>query len=105
AEAAGGADVVYGQRVERKGETLFKRLSAKMFYRLLAGLTEVRIPIDTGDFRLLNRKVADVLVAMPEQQRFIRGMVSWIGGRQVPLPYVRDARFAGTTKYPLRKMM
>jgi glycosyltransferase involved in cell wall biosynthesis len=101
----GGADVVYGQRVERDGETWFKRVSARAFYRLLLRMTDVGIPPDTGDFRLMRRPVLDALLAMPEQQRFIRGMVAWIGFRQVPLEYRRDRRFAGETKYPLRKML
>jgi polyisoprenyl-phosphate glycosyltransferase len=101
----GGADVVYGQRVERDGETWFKRVSARVFYRLLLRMTDVGIPPDTGDFRLMRRPVLEALLAMPEQQRFIRGMVAWIGFRQVPLEYRRDRRFAGETKYPLRKML
>jgi dolichol-phosphate mannosyltransferase len=100
-----GADVVYGQREERVGETAFKRHSARLFYRLLQRLTDVAIPVDTGDFRLISRRVADLLVAMPEQHRFIRGMVSWVGFRQVAVRYVRDARFAGETKYPLKRML
>ncbi|WFR98595.1 glycosyltransferase family 2 protein [Rhizobium tumorigenes] len=100
-----GADVVYGQRCHRQGETWFKRASASLFYRLLSRLASVTIPRDTGDFRLMRRRVVDILLAMPERDRFIRGMVSWIGGRQVALPYERDARFAGETKYPLRKMI
>ena len=100
-----GADVVYGQRVERDGETWFKRVTASAFYRLLLRMTDVEIPPDTGDFRLISRRVLDALLAMPEQQRFIRGMVAWIGFRQVPLEYRRDRRFAGETKYPLRKML
>jgi dolichol-phosphate mannosyltransferase len=100
-----GADVVYGRRVRRDGETRFKKLSATLFYRLLTRLASVEIPQDTGDFRLMRRHVVDALVAMPEQQRFLRGMVSWIGGRQVALPYSRDRRFAGTTKYSLAKML
>jgi glycosyltransferase involved in cell wall biosynthesis len=100
-----GADVVYGKRITREGETWFKLLTAAAFYRLLHHLTTVPIPQDTGDFRLMRRRVVEVLLAMPERQRFIRGMVSWIGGRQTALPYERNARFAGTTKYPLRKMV
>ncbi|MBY5538897.1 glycosyltransferase family 2 protein [Rhizobium leguminosarum] len=100
-----GADVVYGQRTRRQGETWFKLASASLFYRALSKLASVTIPRDTGDFRLMRRRVVDILLAMPERDRFIRGMVSWIGGRQVGLPYERDARFAGTTKYPLRKMI
>jgi polyisoprenyl-phosphate glycosyltransferase len=100
-----GFDVVYGRRMERKGETPFKRFTASLFYRLLNRLSSVPIPEDTGDFRLMSRRIVDILNAMPERHRFLRGMVSWIGGRQTAFPYTRDARFAGTTKYPLRKMM
>lgn len=100
-----GADVIYGQRSRRAGETRFKLMTAAAFYRILARLTSVPIPRDTGDFRLMSRRVVDILLAMPERDRFIRGMVSWVGGRQVALPYERDARFAGETKYPLRKMV
>ena len=90
----GGADVVYGQRRQRAGETLFKRATANVFYRLLSQLTDVSIPQDAGDFRLITRRVADVLRAMPESHRFVRGMVSWAGFRQVPLPYDRQPRAA-----------
>jgi dolichol-phosphate mannosyltransferase len=100
-----GADVVYGQRLRRDGETWFKRVSAGVFYRVLLRMTDVPIPLDTGDFRLMTRRVLDVLLAMPEYQRFIRGMVAWIGFRQVPVHYRREKRFAGETKYPLRKMI
>ncbi|MBN2751253.1 MAG: glycosyltransferase family 2 protein [Rhodospirillaceae bacterium] len=100
-----GADVVYGQRRQRAGETWFKRASAAAFYRFLGCVAEVDIPADTGDFRLMTRRITDTLNAMPEQHRFIRGMVSWIGYRQVPFLYDRAARFAGETKYPLRKML
>jgi glycosyltransferase involved in cell wall biosynthesis len=100
-----GADVVYGVRRSRSGETPFKRATAHGFYRLLAKATDVNIPVDTGDFRLMSRRALDVLLAMPEQARFIRGMVAWIGFRQVPLAYDRDVRFAGETKYPLSKMI
>ena len=100
-----GADVVYGQRRQREGETLFKRATAAMFYRLIGRLTDVDIPSDTGDFRLMTRSVLDVLLAMPERHRFIRGMVAWIGGRQVPFLYDRKARVAGETKYSLSKML
>jgi dolichol-phosphate mannosyltransferase len=99
------ADVVYGLRTARAGETKFKRATAAAFYRMLARTTDVDIPVDAGDFRLMSRRALDALLAMPEQARFIRGMVAWIGFRQVPLPYKRDERFAGTTKYPLRKMV
>lgn len=100
-----GADVVYGQRIEREGETAFKKISASLFYRVLDRLTEIDIPENVGDFRLVNRRVLDALLAMPEQHRFVRGLISWLGFRQVALPYVRHARFAGETKYPLRKML
>ncbi len=100
-----GADVVYGQRRQREGETLFKRATAALFYRLIGRLTDVAIPSDTGDFRLMTRQVLDLLLAMPERHRFIRGMVAWIGGKQVPLLYDRKARAAGETKYPLSKMI
>lgn len=99
------ADVVYGVRRKREGETAFKRGTAKLFYRLLSRATETEIPVDTGDFRLMSRRALDVLLSMPEQARFIRGMVAWLGFRQVPLPYDRDERFAGTTNYPFRKML
>ncbi len=100
-----GGDVAYGLRIDRESDTWFKRASAAVFYRVLQRLTDVPIPVDSGDFRLMKRKVLDVLLSMPEQHRFIRGMVAWIGFRQIPLPYRRGARFAGTTKYPLRKMV
>lgn len=100
-----GNDVVYGKRISRKGETAFKKASSSMFYRLLNRLSEVDIPRDTGDFRLMSRRALDVLNAMPEQHRFIRGMVSWIGFRQAAIEYHRDERFAGETKYPLRRML
>jgi glycosyltransferase involved in cell wall biosynthesis len=100
-----GADVVYGQRRLREGESLFKRATAAGFYRLIARLTDVEIPPDTGDFRLMTRRVLDLLLAMPERHRFIRGMVAWIGGKQVPLLYDRKARAAGETKYPLTRMV
>lgn len=100
-----GYEVVYGVRTERDGESAFKRITAAMFYRLINRLSEVPIPVDTGDFRLMDRKVVDALMAMPEHDRFIRGMVSWLGFRQKALPYKRDARWAGETKYPLSKMV
>jgi glycosyltransferase involved in cell wall biosynthesis len=100
-----GADVVYGVRTHRDGETRFKRATAHTFYRMLANATDVAIPLDAGDFRLMSRRALDALLAMPEQARFIRGMVAWIGFRQVPFPYRRDQRFAGVTKYPLSKMV
>jgi len=100
-----GYDVVYGKRIERKGESWFKKLTAAMFYRILSSMTSVNIPVDTGDFRLMDRKVCDALTSMRERSRFIRGMVSWAGFKQTSVDYVRDERFAGETKYPLRKMI
>lgn len=100
-----GYEVVYGQRTERKGETYFKKLSASLFYRIMRRLTDVDIPVDTGDFRLIDRKVLDALKTLPEKNRYVRGMVSWVGFRQIGIEYVRDERFAGETKYPLKKMM
>lgn len=100
-----GADVVYGQRVERSGETAFKRATASAFYRLFRHLVDIEIPLDAGDFRLMSRRALDILNRMPEQHRFIRGMVSWIGLRQEAMPYARSPRFAGSTNYPLSKML
>lgn len=100
-----GADVVYGQRKSRAGETTFKKSTAALFYRLLRRLTDTSIPLDTGDFRLMRREVVDVLNAMPEQHRFVRGMVSWIGYNQVALPYDRSPRISGRTNYKLGKMI
>jgi glycosyltransferase involved in cell wall biosynthesis len=100
-----GSDVVYGQRRRRDGETRFKTVTATAFYRLLQRLADVEIPPDTGDFRLMTRRAVDVLNRMPEQHRFIRGMVSWIGLRQTPLLYDRDPRFAGETKYRPIKLL
>jgi dolichol-phosphate mannosyltransferase len=102
---AQGYDVVYGQRIQRRGETLFKRATAAGFYRLLDKLIDISIPQDTGDFRLMTRRVVDQLNAMPESYRFIRGMVSWVGFNQTGIAYERDARFAGTSNYPLRRML
>lgn len=98
------ADVVYGQRRSRDGESKFKLLTAAFFYRLLKRMTDVPIPLDTGDFRLMSRRALRIINEMPEHHRFIRGMVGWIGFRQVPLLYDRKERFAGTTKYPLKRM-
>lgn len=99
-----GWEVVYAVRTERAGETAFKKMTASLFYRLLHGLTNVNIPSDTGDFRLMDRRVVDALNAMGEQHRFLRGMAAWVGFKQIGLPYKRDARAAGETKYPFRKM-
>jgi dolichol-phosphate mannosyltransferase len=100
-----GADVVYGQRRARAGETAFKKATAALFYRLLRRLTEIDIPADTGDFRLMNRRTVDIFKSMPEQFRFIRGLIAWIGLRQTPVLYDRDPRYDGETSYPLRKML
>jgi polyisoprenyl-phosphate glycosyltransferase len=100
-----GYDVVYGVRTDREGETRFKLLTARLFYRIIRWLSETEIPLDTGDFRLLDRKVVDAILAMPERDRFLRGMVSWTGFRQIGLHYRRAPRFAGETKYPLSKMV
>ncbi|GAA3750526.1 glycosyltransferase family 2 protein [Terriglobus aquaticus] len=100
-----GFQVVYGVRDVRKGESRFKLITAKLFYRLMNGLSDVEIPLDTGDFRLIDRKVVQALAQMPERHRLLRGMGSWIGFKQTGLRYERHARFAGTTKYPLRRML
>lgn len=100
-----GIDVVYGQRRSREGETMFKRRTALAFYRLLGRLSEIEIPVDTGDFRLISRRALDALNAMPENHRFVRGMISWIGLRQEAFPYERAPRFAGRSKYPVMKMI
>jgi dolichol-phosphate mannosyltransferase len=100
-----GYDVVYGTRTDRPGESAFKLATARGFYRLLNRLSDVPIPLDTGDFRLMSHSVVDTLRAMPERDRFVRGMVSWVGFRQTALPYRRAERFAGESKYPLRKML
>ena len=100
-----GADVAYGQRRTRKGESQLKLVTADIFYRLLRRMTKTNIPADTGDFRLMDRRIVDALRQMRERHRFIRGMVSWVGGVQVAVPYDRKPRFAGETKYPLRKMI
>lgn len=100
-----GYQVVYGQRTRRAGESSFKRLTAHLFYRLLGRLTDTAIPLDSGDFRLLDRQVIEALREMPERDRFVRGMVSWVGFRQIAVPYGRAPRFAGESKYPLGKML
>jgi dolichol-phosphate mannosyltransferase len=100
-----GYDVVYATRLERPGETKFKRLTAHWFYKTLNTLSDTQIPLDTGDFRLMSRKVTDSIRAMPEHDRFIRGMVSWVGFRQTSIKYRRAERYAGQSKYPLRKML
>ncbi len=100
-----GYQVVYAVRQERKGESWFKLLTAKVFYRMIYRITDVSIPLDTGDFRLMDRRVVDALNSMKEHNRFIRGMTSWIGFKQTGVNYVRQERFAGETKYPLKKMV
>lgn len=100
-----GYKVVYGVRAERKGESAFKLVTAKAFYRLMGRLSEIRIPLDTGDFRLMDRAVVEGLRDMREESRYIRGMVSWLGFRQCGVTYSRDPRYAGETKYTLRKMV
>ncbi len=100
-----GFDVVYGVRSERQGETAFKLWTAKLFYRLIGKLSDTEIPLDTGDFRLMGRRVVDALLAMPERDRFVRGMVSWLGFSQAAVPYSRAARAAGVTKFSLFKML
>jgi len=99
-----GYQVVYAVRAEREGETWFKQITARTFYRLIARITNVNIPVDTGDFRLMDRRVVDALGSMREQHRFMRGMSAWVGFKQAGVPYKRDARSAGETKYPFRKM-
>lgn len=100
-----GYDVVYAVRAERRGESLWKRASAKIFYRLIHRITDINIPVDTGDFRLMDERVAMVLRQMREHRRFIRGMTSWVGFKQTGVEYAREERVWGETKYPLRKMI
>lgn len=100
-----GYDVVYGKRTKRKGETFFKKATASVYYRLLRSMTSFEIPVDAGDFRLIDRKVCDALVSLGEKNRYVRGLVSWVGFKQTGIEYVRDERFAGETKYPLKKMI
>jgi dolichol-phosphate mannosyltransferase len=100
-----GYDVVYGKRAERKGETVFKRATSAVFYRVLKSLSDVDIPVDAGDFRLIDRKVCEALKLVKERNRYVRGIISWLGFKQTGVEYVRDKRFAGETKYPLKKML
>lgn len=100
-----GYHVVYGKRLKRRGETAFKKLTAKLFYRFLKSMTQVDIPTDTGDFRLIDRKVCDSMKKLNERNRYVRGLVSWVGFKQFALEYERDERFAGETKYPFKKML
>ena len=100
-----GNEVIYGKRKSRDGESAFKLLTAKMFYKTLNALSDVEIPQDTGDFRLVDRKVVDTINKLPEHNKFLRGLFSWVGYKQVPYEYERQERFAGKTKYPLNKML
>jgi dolichol-phosphate mannosyltransferase len=100
-----GYQVVYAVRGEREGESWFKTFTASFFYRIIHSITDVKIPLDTGDFRLMDRKVVNVLNSMREKHRFLRGMSAWVGFKSVGVTYKRAARFAGETKYPLRKMI
>jgi dolichol-phosphate mannosyltransferase len=105
AKAPDGPDVVYGQREKRKGETWVKLATSRAFYRVMTWLSDLPIPERTGDFRLMSRRVVDHFLAMPERQRFVRGMISWVGFKQEPYMYVREPRFAGVTKYPISKLV
>ena len=100
-----GNKIIYGKRKKRKGESIFKLSSAKLFYKTLNMLADVEIPRDTGDFRLVDKEAINVINAMPEHNKFLRGLWSWTGFKQVPFEYEREKRFAGKTKYPFRKMM
>jgi len=100
-----GFHVVYGKRISRTGESLFKKISASAFYKFLHWLTDVDIPLDTGDFRLIDRKVVDSLTGLNEKSLFIRGLIAWMGFKQCPMEYHREVRFAGKTKYPLKRMV
>ena len=100
-----GNEVIYGKRKSREGESAFKLFTAKMFYKTLNALSDVEIPKDTGDFRLVDRKVVDTVNSLPEHNKFLRGLFSWVGYKQAPFEYERKERFAGETKYPLRKML
>jgi dolichol-phosphate mannosyltransferase len=100
-----GYEVVYAVRAERQGESWFKLLTASLFYRLIYRITDVKIPLDTGDFRLIDRKVVNVMNSMREKHRFLRGMGAWVGFKQIGVDYKREARFSGETKYPFKKML
>ncbi|MNI31554.1 hypothetical protein D3C73_854410 [compost metagenome] len=100
-----GYEVVYAKRLKRNGESLFKKWTASAFYRILRYSTDISIPVDTGDFRLIDRKVCEELKRLPEKNRFVRGLVSWVGFRQKAIEYERDERLAGETKYPLKRMI
>ncbi|HZK26983.1 MAG TPA: glycosyltransferase family 2 protein [Thermoclostridium sp.] len=100
-----GYDVVYGKRISRQGESILKKFTAAIYYRLLKSMTDVNIPVDTGDFRLIDRKVCDALKEVKERNRYVRGLISWLGFKQTAIEFERQERFAGETKYPLRKML
>ncbi|MFO7636471.1 MAG: glycosyltransferase family 2 protein [Clostridia bacterium] len=100
-----GYDVVYAVRTKREGETFFKKLTARLFYRFLKAMCSIDIPVDTGDFRLLGRRVVNVMKNLTERNRYVRGLVAWVGFNQAKVEYTREKRFAGKTKYPLRKML
>jgi polyisoprenyl-phosphate glycosyltransferase len=100
-----GNEVVYGKRISRKGENVFKKLTAALFYRLLKSMASYDMPVDAGDFRLIDRKVAEALKGLKEKNRYIRGLISWLGFKQAEVRYARAERFAGETKYPLSKMI
>jgi dolichol-phosphate mannosyltransferase len=100
-----GYDVIYAKRLSRKGESFFKKQSASLFYRTLRSMTDIDIPLDTGDFRLMDRKVVEEIKGLREKNRFVRGIASWVGFRQTAIEYERDARAAGETKYPLKRML
>ncbi len=100
-----GNQVIYGKRKSREGESAFKLFTAKMFYKTLNAMSDVEIPKDTGDFRLVDREVVDVINSLPEHNKFLRGLFSWVGFKQMPYEYERKERFAGETKYPLKKML
>lgn len=100
-----GYEVIYGKRLTREGETFFKKFTAKMFYRFLDSMTDVKLPVDVGDFRLIDRKVCNAMKSLPERSRYVRGLVSWVGFKQASVEYKREKRFAGETKYPLKKMI
>ncbi|MFC6653543.1 glycosyltransferase family 2 protein [Paenibacillus rhizoplanae] len=105
AEWKQGYQVVYAKRIKRNGESLFKKWTASLFYRVLRYSTDISIPVDTGDFRLMDRRVCDELKRLPEKNRFVRGLVSWVGFRQTAIEYEREERLAGETKYPFRRML
>ena len=100
-----GYGVVYGLRTLRRGENAFKKMTASVFYRVLRHMTDVDVPVDAGDFRLLDRRALDALLRLPERNRYVRGLVSWVGFKQAGVPFVREERFAGVTKYPLKRML